>query len=678
MKENDSNNKLVINQTLHGYKDGHHLLAASIKLTKKVKKQLLILSDLSGPMFVSGFKKYLTGYPINGEDLYAIAKTWYADEMERAGCVWTHTLLIKCEDLENIDDLNILLKCYKRPIDLNNKESYKKPIVLDRSLKSLLDDFPPTNQIFYPILKNIITYLYDLKNPVPILVPSENSSKYENIVLNIWSQQWYSLRKTFKFCTGSISNRKYNNKSFDLQIVPTKNIRQIKRDTEYAKIIHDENAETLNSEDHTWIDIAVEDIYTSHSQDFGKFLKYAGKDLPANRRLYFYLADIYAFTNCIESEDKSLQQLLEKIFGYFPDPSTGKYVKEKAVGDNPEGGRLIKTLSENFLLKELSFTKYSNMFDLKQLNIRSRAIRAWKNNKQSIKELLIRLVRTDVNPIGEEILKGIAEIISEDQLLELTIDHPEFLYTFIMHNPSIANYPALWLASHINKLELIDHLSNVSKIFDNEKNRITKSILSSGNLNLIDSLYKIWGDSILEPILLWIDSSDSINLDSIKPGLLGVIKDCPKKSLEWLSYQENFDLKTAVIIAGELNPHGELVKEYGTKIWLKTLELVKNNTPEGVKKRFAKFLLPFGLNNPDDGAYELVVFSFPIIHRALEKSQLDYDSWKKIDWMLPRLPWYWSWDKCERLKRGLIRFFKKYNWPLDDLSNFYDDKNLLS
>lgn len=676
MNEND-NNKLVINQTLHGYKDGHHLLAASIKLSKKVKKQILILSDLSGPMFVDGFKKYLTGYPIYGEELYAIAKTWYADEMERAGCVWTHTLLIKCEDLENIDDLNLLLKYYKRPIDLTNRESYEKPIVLDRSSNSLRDDFRPTNNLFYLLTKNIIRYLYDSNNPVPVLVPSENSSKYENIVLNIWSQQWYSLRKTFQFCTGSISNRKYNNKTFDLQIVPTKNIRQIKRDTEYAKIIYDENVETLNSEYHTWINIAVEDIYASHNQDFGKFLKYAGKDLPGHRRLYSDLADIYAFANCIESGDKSLQQLLEKIFSYFPDPSTGKYVKEKAVGDNPEGGRLIKPVSEFILLKELSFTKYSQMFDLEQLNIRSRAIRAWKNNKQNIKELLLRLIRTDVNPIGEEILKGIAEIISGDQLLEFTIDYPELLYTFIMHNPSLADYPALWLSSHINQLELIDHLSNLSMISDNEKSKITNSILSSGNDNLIDSLYKLWGDSILEPILFWIDNSDSINTDSIKPGLLKVIKDCPRKSLEWLSYQKKFDLETAAIIASELNPHGEVVKEHGTKIWLNVLELIKKSTPEGVRERFAKFLLPFGLNNSGDRAYELVIFSFPIIHRALAKSKLDYDSWKTLDRMLPKLPWYRSWDKCERLRRGVVDRFKKFNWPLEDFSKVYNNENLL-
>ena len=677
MIEPNSNKKIRINQTLHGYLDGHRLLASSKELSKEVKRQILILSDLSGPMVITGYKKYITGYPIYEEKSFAIAKTWYADEMQRAGCAWTHTLLIRFDDLKVIPDLSLLLKYFVRPTATSDTGLFEQTIVLDEYSNAVKSNSYQKNNAFYHKTKCILNSLYDRKSSDPVIVAADDSSEYEDIVLKIWSQQWPNLRNTFKFCTGAIANRKYNGEIFDLQIVPTKYVHQVGREIIDAKIIDKEDKEVLPNKSNEWLDLTVKDLLGSESFTFRKYLQHVGMDLPGNRCLYADIADIYSYIPIGPNEDINLENLFKRIYQSFPEPSEGKYLKNTIVGEPPEGMSLIKNLSDVYIFKALSFTKYSKMFNLKQLNIQSRTVRAWKNNNQNIKNLLLSLIRTEVNTIGEKILKGVAEIINKDQLLDLTVDHPELLYAFIMHNPSLAIYPELWLSSHINQLELIEYLSNVSMIRDDEKNKITNSVLSSGNDNLIDSLYQLWGVSILEQILNWIDNSDSISTDSIKPGLLNVIRESPGMSLEWLSHQKKFNLETAVIIASQLNPHGKIEQEYGTKIWLNTIELFENSTPERVRERFAKFLLPFGLNNPGDRAYELVIFSFPIIHRALAKSKLDYDSWKILDSMLPKLSWYRSWDKCERLRRGVVDSFKKFNWPSEELLKVNNNENLL-
>ena len=78
---------IEIDQTLHGYSDGHHLIAGSARLSGKGARTMLDLSDLSGPSMIPGFEDYLTGYPIPGDGVYALAYTWYAPEMSRPGCV---------------------------------------------------------------------------------------------------------------------------------------------------------------------------------------------------------------------------------------------------------------------------------------------------------------------------------------------------------------------------------------------------------------------------------------------------------------------------------------------------------------------------------------------------------------------------------------------------------------
>ena len=93
-----------LDQTLHGYKDGHRLLRASRELPASTHRQMALLSDMSGSTLVRGFEEYLTGYPLPEIGVYAIARTWYAPEMRRPGCVWTHTLLCSFADLQQIVD----------------------------------------------------------------------------------------------------------------------------------------------------------------------------------------------------------------------------------------------------------------------------------------------------------------------------------------------------------------------------------------------------------------------------------------------------------------------------------------------------------------------------------------------------------------------------------------------
>ena len=78
---------ITLNQTLHGYSDGHQLLASSIDLTSDQQALLLVMTDLSGPAFRSGFESYLTGYPLQNSGQYCFARTWFAPEMPRPGCV---------------------------------------------------------------------------------------------------------------------------------------------------------------------------------------------------------------------------------------------------------------------------------------------------------------------------------------------------------------------------------------------------------------------------------------------------------------------------------------------------------------------------------------------------------------------------------------------------------------
>src|SRR5579863_3201098 len=123
----------TIQQFLHGYSEGHRLLQGSLKLPNDLARLMLRMSDLSGSNVVSGFEQYITGYPLDSVSAYALAMTWYAPEMPRPGCVWTHTLAIPTPMLATISSLISLTNLFKRPTRDFLKGQYAETLSINGS-----------------------------------------------------------------------------------------------------------------------------------------------------------------------------------------------------------------------------------------------------------------------------------------------------------------------------------------------------------------------------------------------------------------------------------------------------------------------------------------------------------------------------------------------------------------
>src|SRR6266576_4583948 len=132
-----------VHQFLHGYSDGHRLIEGSVKLPSDLARLMLKMSDLSGSSVVSGFERYITGYPLESVKAYALAMTWYASEMPRPGCVWTHTIALRVETLASISSLVSLKKLFRRPKRGFLKSDYAETLSFERSpmqVNALEDD----------------------------------------------------------------------------------------------------------------------------------------------------------------------------------------------------------------------------------------------------------------------------------------------------------------------------------------------------------------------------------------------------------------------------------------------------------------------------------------------------------------------------------------------------------
>src|SRR6266481_1853609 len=194
----------AIHQFLHGYSEGHRLLQGSLKLPNDLARLMLRMSDLSGSSFVNGFEQYITGYPLDSIDAYALAMTWYAPEMPRPGCVWTHTLAIPTPMLAAISSLVSLTSLFKRPARNLHQDQYAATL----SFNSDAVNRPQWN--LQPSVKSqlaaIFSAYYGYSSRFrPVVLVARDSDEFTDAIFALWSQQWPALRQNFAFCTGSLS-----------------------------------------------------------------------------------------------------------------------------------------------------------------------------------------------------------------------------------------------------------------------------------------------------------------------------------------------------------------------------------------------------------------------------------------------------------------------------------------
>jgi len=303
--------RIALHQTLHGYGDGHQLVASSLKLTREDESQLLVMSDLSGPSFRSGFDSYLTAYPLSGGDNYCIARTWFAPELPRPGCVWTHSILIPKDGLADIYDCASILRLFRRPKSTRDHTEYSLRLHLGPSDIEAVDASPR-------IAAEVLRHLYDTSQTVVLL--SDTAQRYESLALKILSQQWPRQRMMFRFCTGALGVRE--DSTFDLIVAPEGSARRT--GSESAAVLRPDelpDSHQGNLEDR-WLHVALEDLLgTNSNSELRQFLWRFGSECPNGRSVYRALCEIQLAAS---QQSAGIEQVLSVVAHFFSSPGVSR------------------------------------------------------------------------------------------------------------------------------------------------------------------------------------------------------------------------------------------------------------------------------------------------------------------------------------------------------------------
>ena len=200
----------AVERQVHGYQQGHQLLAASVLLPKAEQSVVNQLSDVAGPLRPrERFEPYLTAYPLPSGKCFVLARTWQDLTVTRAGCVRTLSLVIPMDEWVEADSLSAYLD-QLRLDRLPDARDATQVVVQDTGAEPL-PPLPPFNG------SELLEALF-LEDARPIVML--DALEPELVATRLLTAFWPSLRGRFAVSTFARSPRKVGGRDFNLVFAP--------------------------------------------------------------------------------------------------------------------------------------------------------------------------------------------------------------------------------------------------------------------------------------------------------------------------------------------------------------------------------------------------------------------------------------------------------------------------
>lgn len=650
---------ISINQTVHGYDNGHSLLASSIDLPNEVRRKMLPITDMSGNSMLDGFEDYLTAYPIKDINAFAIGKTWYADEMERPGCVWTHTLIISFVDLPLLLDTEVIFGLFKRPNGSQDTDAYKYTISvnLHRSKKqnnnSWLEKFTPS------VVKTAIAHLYNGKNQ-SVLIRTSNTSNFDKLIFAIWSQQWPRLKRNFSFCTGAIEPRSLDKQYLDIQIVP---YRAFRENSSFSIIDSIKSSEPPKESFDKWIDLIYEDLKSpSLLRDF---LSTFGADVAVERRAFKLLAECFLF---FDQGRPSLEDAMDFICTRF-NSATEAFTLKSIVLDlgQPDKQYYLPKYQEDEILHFLSTTQLYPTLDYTKLRFESRVLDYFYSRPIVAARLLERVLEAELNPLGENVFRTLAGQLEANKIAYALEESPNLLTVLISLNPALAYSRDFWNRYSSRRMEIIQTLERTNHDLVDWPQII--GFLLDNQIAIDPKTFNLSESETVTTILDWITLNPDIPLANVWTDYL---EQHTESVIPWLSYSSS-SARSVSLIINFLNPNSKIVVATGARPWLAAIAIMDREENHWLKSDLASFCLPLAFNLSGTDAMKLIIFSFETVYHLLAKNQLSFRYWNFLEPHTKPLSIFKDWDKCKKIVHTLVDHTVKNGFEIRYIVDRIDD-----
>lgn len=646
---NDSQN-IEIHQLLFGYDSGHRLLSGSTSLDKSAASTSLVLSDLSGQGSAPAISGYLTGYPLPSIGMYALARTWLATEMQRPGCVWTHTLLIDFSDLVAFDDLQ-LLSLFRRPQNPTDFSNYTVPIQLNL-----------TDQRFsaIPFLSSLtaIELQKEFVDPITLLMkalyehPDDEIFAYagnkhiEELTVLLWLQQWPRLRRSFRFCTWSISDRSKHSDRFDLQFVPHLT-NQLSKNKNPSVMWVDLTQPSVPDPD--WNDAVWDVINVNRSSDLRTFLYRYGAETEGGRSSYWSLICLYHVLQ--ENSPFDPEKIIDAIKDVTPPIDSLIGIVMSGVCLKLDRGHTVSRKVIEFILNNLGLLKGMSetiASEIAKLTWETAPDKLWPLFKSQI-------------PTERTVASAAAHILSPADLLAGINGDGDVLATVLNINPQLAASPEIWSAPYP-----IPQLTSwiLSNSLDPTPLNVLTAMLQAENPDIPLIGISMFGQTSIDVVVQQYDNGE-IDLIRAKRWLSAALQ--KEDYLSNAMSNINIHEATTLELISTFLRYNHRSSSSSSDEWARVLSLIN---PDGYALSFhlCAFLLARAFSGVSPEPLVLVRFALERVHNDLmDNKNLDENSWNLLSNELPEVSFWDRWDLALRVRLAVIKLFVDRNLSSSEL-----------
>lgn len=646
---------MIIHQALHGYSQGHNRLASSYPLSALDDDKMKMLSDWSE---FSGYKdnSYITTYPLSDGKHYVVAKSWYANDMERPGCVWTHSLILDLTSLDEKFDFRLLISLFKRPVK-GDYAFYTEAITYTPHVYDNMEN---------AFQEDMLIWLYNRlvkqeTNALMLYRIEQDSVYYQNLILLLLQYLPLGFIKDVSMCSGSAFGRKYNNVLYNLQFVMSggDNLSAvIKNSTEAINNVSD----GIKSICRTMI--RKESDTSEALRLFSCDIENSYLKLCAVGLLLKYLDEAIARSKNTPSFSNILKLLVET----FPLTSEGEKVKITFCKKN------ISNLfsPEYVVLKDLVTIATESLLNFENIDYNQRII-ALKVDKgiDVFAKFLSSLLDSDsINAVGEYTLKDSFSYLLPEDYNYLASNYWSVYMSLVMINPKILQY-SFWLNLPEDHFILVYEVFRKHSFMDFDAwSQLFEVVLHRNyeiDMNLMNCfINKV--PNITSKVMEYLNSSALCHVDCL------VEQYCAEKIsdiLMWLKSQKELTLPVVRFLVNQINPTDKLVRNSESDVWQ---TLSRYSQYENLY--YFTFLFILGHNWTDANGLQFIKRSFYPLHKALAADKFPSILWNKIEPYTAKLRFYKEWDKCKKLRKGTVRYLKLSRYKKNILSDFTPEKEL--
>jgi len=622
-----------IHQAIHGYRDGHRLLSSSTSLSADATRAMLVLSDMSGPAMQPGFDEYLTGYPLPSSEFFVLAKTWYAPEMQRPGCVWTHSLLIPRTRVAHITT-GALLEEFRRPQLEGVEKAAATPIALDDAGGASGGTFGDR-----AIAAALIGAV--LGQPRPVLVAIDAAAHLEAVVLRLWEMLWPAERARFSFCTGALMPRSNAGTLLDLQAVSRAIPPSQFRKSASAALVLD--LRTPSKPD-AWVELMLDGAERGDATFRTWLEEAAGADV--GRSIVPSLAPIFGEW---QAPNASARSVLTSIVSAkdLDAKAQSRLVGMAFERADAEAGAARR----RELLQDLCGRRDADLTPVAPM-LEEQTRRLFQESRAESTALVLSLLGSELTEVGERVLRTAVLLLVPNDLETFGDAQAAFLPTIVGANPMLASSPTLWNRAGNRSGEVLSQLTAMN-LNDEDRGAAVDAIISSGRDVSVDALLRFGGKvAIFRGLAALVSGAAQFSWQ-----WRSALSAHPDDVLEWLESLSSPSLRDLEVGSRFLSPKA-------TQARLATVWKAGIAGAGTVVTRVAAFGLTLALWEADVKS-PLLAACFQLTYDAAGSSRLEYEEW---DWLrdhAPSVSWYRDWDQCERLVAAVTRLFEKKDAPLE-------------